>query len=622
MEAPGAYQEEVQQQRFRRQLAAVVRNFQWSYAIFWSISTTQPEVLVWSAGYYNGDIKTRKTTQPMEFKDDEMGLERSEQLRELYISLSAGDTNQQCKRPSASLSPEDLTDTEWYYLVCMSFTFGPGRGLPGKVLASNEQIWLCNAQFADSKTFTRSLLAKSASMQTIVCVPFMNGVLELGTTEMVLEDQALIKHITTSFWEMSFPVCTEQSISSPPFPERDEENNMIDAVISPSALFSLPNDNTSKEAEELHPNIYEDLNIDSPDDSWKDPTNTQQMAGSFGFNTELIDDEFSNGVNGSLIPSECVFPKAAFDILTEKTELNLVSLDLDDDASYYANTLVSILKNSKELNSFSRNLIGGCESSFVVWRKSFEAEKVVTGASQKLLKKVLSGGTWINGDCVKGVQEGVGLQSQVWKCGVDVSASHVMSERRRREKLNEKFVALRSIVPSISKVDKASILGDTIEYVKELERRVEELESCQELFDHESRALRKNNPDLVERTSDNYCVKAMSNGKKISLNKRKVRDIDEAEAEQHWVFSKDSHLDINVTMSDQEALLVLHCQWREFLLLEILEAIGNLHLDPVSVQSSISESVLALTIKAKFIKSVVASPGMIKQSLQRVVGKC
>ncbi|KAJ4746684.1 basic helix-loop-helix (bHLH) DNA-binding superfamily protein [Rhynchospora pubera] len=617
MEAPGAYQEEAQQQRFRRQLAAVVKNFQWSYAIFWSISTTQPEVLLWSAGYYNGDIKTRKITQPMEFKDDEMGLERSEQLRELYISLSAGDTNQQCKWPSASLSPEDLTDTEWYYLISMSFTFGPGLGLPGKALASNEQIWLCNAQFADSKTFMRSLLAK-----TVVCVPFMSGVLELGTTEMVLEDQALIKHITTSFWEISFPVCTEQSIYDPPFPERDEENNMIYSVISPSALFAPPTDNAIKEAEELHPNIYEELNIDSSDDSWKDLTNAQQMAGSFGFNNELIEDEFSNGVNGSLIPSECMFPKAAFDILTEKTELDLFSLDLDGDASYYANTLVSILKNSKELNSFSRNLIGGCESSFVVWRKSFVAEKVVAGASQKLLKKVLSGGTWINGDCLKGVQEGVGLQSQVWKSGVDVSASHVMSERRRREKLNEKFVALRSIVPSISKVDKASILVETIEYVKELERRVEELESCRELFDHESRALRKNNPDLAERTSDNYCVKAMSNGKKISLNKRKVCDVDEAEAEHHWVFSQDCHLDINVTMSDQEALLVLHCQWREFLLLEILEAIGNLHLDPVSVQSSISESILALTIKAKFIKSVVASPGMIKQSLQRVVGKC
>ncbi|CAL9780953.1 unnamed protein product, partial [Musa acuminata subsp. burmannicoides] len=117
-------------------------------AIFWSPSTGQPGVLAWSDGYYNGDIKTRKMTQPMELKADQMGLQRSKQLRELYGSLSAGDNNQQTRRPSASLSPEDLTDTEWYYLVCMTFTFTPGQGLPGKAFATNQHIWLNNAQFA------------------------------------------------------------------------------------------------------------------------------------------------------------------------------------------------------------------------------------------------------------------------------------------------------------------------------------------------------------------------------------------------------------------------------------------------------------------------------------------
>ena len=85
-------------------------------------------VLEWSGGYYNGDIKTRKTVQEMELKADKMGLQRSEQLRELYESLLEGETDQQSKRPSAALSPEDLSDAEWYYLVCMSFVFNPGEG--------------------------------------------------------------------------------------------------------------------------------------------------------------------------------------------------------------------------------------------------------------------------------------------------------------------------------------------------------------------------------------------------------------------------------------------------------------------------------------------------------------
>ena len=82
----------------------------------------------WGEGYYNGDIKTRKTTQVVEHNSDEIGLQRSEQLRELYASLTIAKANSQTKRPSTALSPEDLTDTEWFYLVCMSFVFNIGQG--------------------------------------------------------------------------------------------------------------------------------------------------------------------------------------------------------------------------------------------------------------------------------------------------------------------------------------------------------------------------------------------------------------------------------------------------------------------------------------------------------------
>ncbi|KAJ3680501.1 hypothetical protein LUZ60_016779 [Juncus effusus] len=601
MEGSG-YEEDGQEKHFQRQLAALVRNIQWSYAIFWSISTTQQGVLVWRDGYYNGDIKTLKTTQPTEFKADQMGLQRSEQLRDLYLSLSAGDSNQQSKRP-ASLSPEDLTDSEWYYLVCMSFTFVPDRGLPGKAFASNEYIWLSNAQFADGKIFTRSLLAKSASIQTVVCIPFMNGVLEFGTTELVLEDPALVNHLTTSFWELAIPICTEQSISSPRFPERDQKNHINDTVISPNILL------TSNETEEFHANFYEDIKMDSPDTSRKD---SPHMTSSFDFNTEIIDDDFHNGLNGSLNPGNCMSPKNVLDVLTEETERDLVSLDLDGDASHYAKTLAAVLRNSKNLNSFVSNSIGGTKSSFAVWAKDLVTEKVPV-SSQNLVKKVLSGRIWMNSyEIAKGVENGDELQNKVVKIGFGVNASHVMSDKNRKEKLSEKFVVLRSLVPSISKVDKTSILNDTIEYVKELEHRVEELESG------ESKPRRKNHPDISERTSDNYHAKIVLNGKKLSINKRKVRDVDESDTEQHLIFSKD----INVTMCEREAVIVMHCQWRNFLLLEIFEAIGNLHLDPVSVQSSISDGDMTITIKAKFVNSVIASPGMIKQTLQRVVGKC
>ncbi|KAL5572850.1 hypothetical protein UlMin_022447 [Ulmus minor] len=198
-------------QNLRKQLAVAVRSIHWSYAIFWSLSTTQQGVLEWREGYYNGDIKSRKTLQEMELKADQIGLHRSEQLRELYKSLLECETEQQAKKSSASLSLEDLTDAEWYYLVCMSFLFSSGQGLPGQALERGETIWLCNAQDADGKVFSRSLLAKGASIQTVVCFPHLGGIIEIGVTELVPEDSSLLQHIKVSLLDISKPVCSEKS---------------------------------------------------------------------------------------------------------------------------------------------------------------------------------------------------------------------------------------------------------------------------------------------------------------------------------------------------------------------------------------------------------------------------
>ncbi|KAK9041732.1 hypothetical protein V6N11_016822 [Hibiscus sabdariffa] len=55
---------------------------------------------------------------------------------------------------------------------------------------------------------------------------------------------------------------------------------------------------------------------------------------------------------------------------------------------------------------------------------------------------------------------------------------HNLSERRRRDRINEKMRALQELIPNCNKVDKASMLDEAIEYLKTLQLQVQHMHAA------------------------------------------------------------------------------------------------------------------------------------------------
>ncbi|RLN17358.1 transcription factor bHLH18-like [Panicum miliaceum] len=56
------------------------------------------------------------------------------------------------------------------------------------------------------------------------------------------------------------------------------------------------------------------------------------------------------------------------------------------------------------------------------------------------------------------------------------SQDHIIAERKRREKINQRFIELSTVIPGLKKMDKATILSDATRYVRELQEKLRALQ--------------------------------------------------------------------------------------------------------------------------------------------------
>ncbi|KAL5074045.1 hypothetical protein RYX36_013029 [Vicia faba] len=76
-------------------------------------------------------------------------------------------------------------------------------------------------------------------------------------------------------------------------------------------------------------------------------------------------------------------------------------------------------------------------------------------------------------------------------------SKNLMAERRRRKRLNDRLSMLRAIVPKISKMDRTAILGDTIDYMKELLEKINNLQQEIELDSNMSSIVKDVKPNEI-----------------------------------------------------------------------------------------------------------------------------
>ncbi|XP_073270823.1 transcription factor bHLH18-like [Primulina huaijiensis] len=156
---------------------------------------------------------------------------------------------------------------------------------------------------------------------------------------------------------------------------------------------------------------------------------------------------------------------------------------------------------------------------------------------------------------------------------------HILAERRRREKLSQRFIALSALVPGLKKMDKASVLGDAIKYMKQLQEKVKFLEDKDKKKPSESvvyvkKYVHYTNSADEDSTSD----ERFSNGPMIS----------------------ESLPEIKVRFCDKDILISIHCEKRKGLLEKTVAEIEKLHLSVVSSSLiSFGDSALDVTILAQ-----------------------
>ncbi|KAF3439135.1 hypothetical protein FNV43_RR17410 [Rhamnella rubrinervis] len=179
---------------------------------------------------------------------------------------------------------------------------------------------------------------------------------------------------------------------------------------------------------------------------------------------------------------------------------------------------------------------------------------------------------------------------------------HIIAERKRREKLTQRFIALSALVPGLKKLDKASVLGDAIKYLKELQERVQLLEEQAKKRTVESVVFVKKS-QLISSTT----------GTDVDDSSSCDENSDQGSSDHDQ--DHQSLPEIEAKVSEKDVLIRIHCKKQKGVMMKILTLIEKLQLSIINTSVlQFGNSTLDITIIAQMddefsmtVKDVVKS---------------
>ncbi|KAM3322298.1 transcription factor MYC2 [Capsicum chacoense] len=470
----------------------------WTYAIFWQSSDldfSSPSVLGWGDGYYKGEEDKNKrklsVSSPAYIAEQE---HRKKVLRELNSLISGTQTG------TDDAVDEEVTDTEWFFLISMTQSFVNGNGLPGQAMCSSSPIWVAGVEKLAASHCERARQAQGFGLQTMVCIPSANGVVELGSTELIIQSSDLMNKVRVLFnfnndlGSGSWAVQPESDPSALWLTEPSSSGMEVRESLNTVQTSSIPSSNSNKQI------AYGNENNDHPSgngnghSSYNQQHPHQQTQGFFTKELNFSDFGFDGSSNRNGNSSLSCKPESGeilnFGDSTKKSACS-ANGNLFSGHSQFGAGEENKNKNKKR-SATSR---GSNEEGML----SFVSGTVLPSSGMKSGGGEDSDHSDLEASVVKEADSSRVVEPEKKPRkrgrkpanGREEPLNHVEAERQRREKLNQRFYALRAVVPNVSKMDKASLLGDAISYINELKSKLHNTESDKEDLKSQIEDLKK-----------------------------------------------------------------------------------------------------------------------------------